>query len=139
MHNYVEALVHVSFCSPSSILVIKMLPKFEFKRNPQESTGQRQQAHKAIVVQSNAANHPPTCVPVAKQPLKIRRKVAVLRAMTLHCWMLNHDMFWVSPVQMAHESYFKQQELTTDVDRWKTDPIQSDIWEGMVHAMQVAE
>ena len=51
----------------------------------------------------------------------------MLWTMALHFWMLKTDTVWVTPMQAAHESYVKKQELTTDVDRSKMDPIQCDI------------
>ena len=134
------SLAQDSFCSPETCQPSKMLPpnlKCGFEGNSQV-TCQNQQAHKAIIVQGGSTNHILIMVPMAKQLLNISRQVAVLRTMTLHCWMLKQDMVWIVQIKLAHEAYIKKQELALDTDRWKLDPIQCEIWEAMVIAMKHA-
>ena len=45
-------------------------------------------------------------------------------------------MIWRNLMQMVHVAFVKKQELTTEVDRRKLDPIQCEL-EGTVIAMQV--
>ena len=40
-------------------------------------------------------------------------------------------------MQMAHEAFVNKHELTRCMGRWKLDTIQSEIWEGMIHDIQM--
>ena len=99
---------------------------------------QQERPQRVQVVQGAGSNVPPVMIPLAKQVLKISRQVAVLRAMTLHFYMLDKSQPWIEPMQQAHQQHVAAQQLAQEGEKWKMDPIQVVIWQAMIKAMHQA-